>query len=209
MRIGIDIDGVLTDYLQYSKEVGTKWCNQNKKGKLIDPDAYDTMDMFGWSKLTDLKFWKENIFDYAKNNPVLPDASTIIKKLKEEKHTIYIITARWLASPKTDKVFQSSNDIKHKMRNTVKEWLAKNEIDYDYIIFSEEDKSKYIKENKIDVMIDDSVRNVLSLSKITKVICYDWPYNRKIEGANIYRCYNWNDIYDKIKELEKSLFQQK
>ena len=53
-------------------------------------------------------------------------------------------------------------------------------------------------------MIEDSVRNVLYLSTITKVICYDWPYNREIKGPNIYRCYNWNDIYDKIKEIENS-----
>lgn len=204
MRIGIDIDGVLTNYLKYCQEAGTKWCKENKKGMMIDPNAYDTTNMFGWNSLTDLKFWKENIFDYAENNPVMENASKIIKKLKEENNTIYIITARWLASSKTNKVFNCTEQTREKMRNTVINWLLKNKIDYDYVIFSEEDKSKYIKENDIDIMIDDSVRNVLSLSKITKVICYDWPYNKEVEGTNIYRCYNWNDIYDKIKEIENN-----
>ena len=56
------------------------------------------------------------------------------------------------------------------MKKTVKEWLAKNEIEYDYIIFSKEDKSKNIIENDIDVMIEDSPNNVKKLSKLTKII---------------------------------------
>ena len=91
MRIGIDIDGVLTDYMKYCREVGLKWCNENKKGKMINQNAYNTTDMFGWDDQTDTMFWLENIFDYAENNPVIDNASNIIKKLKEENNIIYII----------------------------------------------------------------------------------------------------------------------
>ena len=73
---------------------------------------------------------------------------------------------------------------------------------YDEIIFSEEDKSSYIREKKIDIMIEDSPQNLKQLSKLTKMICYDWKYNKGIENENIYRCNNWHEIYAKIKELE-------
>lgn len=199
MNIGIDLDGVLTNYRQFAIEQGQKYCKENNKGNLVNPEAYYVIDMYNWDEKTEADFWIKNIFLYAKENPALQGASENIKKLKEDGHTIFIITARLFASPETE----CSDEIKEKMRTTVKEWLAKNEIVYDYIIFSKEDKSENIIENNIDVMIEDSPNNVKSLSKLAKVICVDWPYNKGIENDNIYRCYNWNEIYDKILKISK------
>ena len=167
VNIGIDLDGVLTNYRKFAIEQGQKYCEENNKGKL--------------------------------ENPAINGASENIKKLKEDGHTIFIITARKFATPDDN----CKEEIREKMKKTVKEWLAKNEIEYDYIIFSSEDKSKYIIENNIDVMVEDSPNNVKRLSKLTKIICMDWPYNKGIENDNIYRCYNWNEIYDKILEINK------
>ncbi len=202
MNIGIDIDGVLTDIRKFTIEEGMKYCKQYQKGKLINPDAYDSCKVFDWDEKTDLDFWKKNIFIYAEKNPPLIGASENIKKLKADGHKLYIITARWLASPKTEKQFAESDLLREKMRTTVKQWLKENEFVYDEIIFSEEDKSSYIREKKIDIMIEDSPQNLKQLSKLTKMICYDWKYNKGIENENIYRCNNWHEIYAKIKELE-------
>lgn len=199
MNIGIDLDGVLTNYRKFTIEQGQKYCKELGKGEVINPEAYYSTDMFNWDKETDLDFWTKNIFIYAKENPSIQGASEKIKKLKEEGHTIFIITARMFASPESS----CSEEVREKMKKTVKEWLAKNEIVYDYIIFSSEDKSKYIIENNIDVMIEDSPNNLKNLSKLTKMICVDWPYNKGVENDNIYRCYNWNEIYNKILEISK------
>lgn len=199
MNIGIDLDGVLTNYRQFALEQGQKYCRENNKGKLVNPEAYNSTDMFDWDEKTDLDFWIRNIFLYARENPVIEGAAENIKKLKADGHTIFIITARMVANPEE----KCKEEIKEKMRTTVKEWLAKNGIEYDYIIFSPENKSKHIIENDIDVMIEDSPNNVKNLSKLTKIICMDWPYNKGIENDNIYRCYNWNEIYDKILEINK------
>lgn len=204
MNIGIDIDGVLTDLNKFTIEQGIKYCEENKKGRLANPDAYDTKDIFNWDEETDLDFWIKNIFIYARENPVIEGAAENIKKLKEDGHQIYIITARWLANPGTEKNFNQSEDVRQEMRKTVKEWLSKNNIIYDKIIFSEEDKSKHIIDNNIEVMIEDSPNNLKSLSKITKMICFDWSYNRGIENSNIYRCYNWDEIYEKISEVSET-----
>lgn len=199
MNIGIDIDGVLTNYRKFAIEQGKKYCKENNKGELINPEAYDSTDMFNWDEETDLDFWEKNIFLYAEKNPVIQGASENIKKLKSDGHTIFIITARMVASPESI----CKEELKEKMRKTVKEWLSKNEIVYDYIIFSKEDKSEHIIENDIDIMIEDAPSNLKNLSKLTKMICVDWPYNKGIEKDNIYRCYNWNEIYDKILEISK------
>lgn len=203
MNIGIDIDGVLTNLEKFTIEQGLKYCEENQKGRLANPNAYDTKDIFNWDEETDLDFWIKNIFIYARENPVLEGAAENIRKLKDDGHEIYIITARWLANPGTEKNFNQSEDVRQEMRNTVKEWLRKNEIIYDNIIFSKEDKSRHIIDNNIDIMIEDSPNNLKSLSKITKMICFDWSYNKGIESSNIYRCYNWNEIYEKISELSK------
>lgn len=199
MNIGIDLDGVLTNYRKFAIEQGQSYCKENNKGQLVNPEAYYSTDMFNWDEETDSDFWMKNIFLYAEKNPVIQGASENIKKLKADGHTIFIITARMFANPKDS----CEEEIRDKMKRTVKEWLDKNDIVYDYIIFSTEDKSKHIIENNIDVMIEDSPNNLRNLSKLTKMICVDWPYNKDVESDNIYRCYNWNEIYEKIREISE------
>lgn len=197
MNIGIDLDGVLTNYREFAIEQGQKYCKENNKGKLENPEAYYMKDMYNWDEETDYDFWMKNIFSYAKEKKAIHGAAENIKKLKADGHTIFIITARKFATP--DDICKQ--EIKEKMKETVKEWLAKNDIVYDYIIFSSEDKSKHIIENNIDIMVEDSPNNMKNLSKLTKIICVDWPYNKDVENDNIYRCYNWNEIYDTIYNL--------
>ena len=102
MNIGIDVDGVLTNYRKFTIEQGLKYCKENNKGKLVNPEAYDSIDMFDWDEETDSDFWNKNIFLYAEKNPAIQGASENIKKLKEDGHTIFIITARTFASPESD-----------------------------------------------------------------------------------------------------------
>jgi len=53
MRIGIDIDGVLTDVRQFIIIEGLKYCEKTKKGKLINLDGFNSDDIFDWDKETD------------------------------------------------------------------------------------------------------------------------------------------------------------
>lgn len=195
MRIGIDIDGVLTNYYNYIVEEGKKY-HRTKKRKVINPNTMNIKKMFGWSNYTYIRFWLEHIFSYATNNPPMDKASEIKKKLHKEENTIYIITSRFLTCSKTKKFFNYPKKVSLKMQNIVIEWLRKNDIEYDYIIFTSS-KKEHIIDNKIDIMIEDNPKNILKLSKYTKVICYDNKYNQDINGNNIYRCYNWDDI-DKL-----------
>ena len=194
MRIGIDIDGVLTDIGQFVIDYLSKYCVENQIEYKIEDKNYDHCKTFQISKEEELDFWKENLENYAIKEKIRPFAADIIKKLKEEGHEIYIITARWLTNKEDEQG--------RKMKEIVKNWLKENGVIYDQLIFSkaiQESKQQEVIDYKIDVMIDDSPNNIKELSSFIPVICYHTEYNQHCVGDNMIRCYSWYDIYSKIK----------
>lgn len=189
MRIGIDIDGVLTDFEKWQLDYGSKFFL--KYGKAIcNVNGYDSDTVFNISKEKDDEFWNTYLYQYVKEEPARKFAGEVIDLLKKEGFEIYIITARYLTSENTE--------IGEEMRNIVIEWLKKNAIHYDKIIFSPEEKLQICKDNSISIMIEDKVENINSISKVMPVICFDAKYNQECHGSNIYRTYTWYDIYYQI-----------
>ena len=192
MRIGIDIDGVLTDEYSFVLDYGTKYFSEKKIKYNLHNDIYDSENIFEVTEKQYDEFWDKYIFYYSKNIPIRPFASEVIKSLKSAGNDIYIITSRSFTT--------YENKYKAKMQNIVKEWLDKNNVVYDELIFSR-NKANICKEKNIDIMIEDKPENILLISKDRLVICYDHPYNNKLTNSNIIRCYSWYDIYDKIKYI--------
>ena len=193
MKIGIDIDGVITNIEQFVIDYISKYCVENNIEYNIGNSCYNYCKTFNISKEIEMDFWNEYLESYAINEKARPFASEVIKKLKEEGHEIYIITARWLTNRDDDKG--------EKMRDIVRKWLFENNMLYDELIFSKGDKERKfqeITENKIDLMIEDAPNNVKEISDIVPVICYNAEYNKDCIGDKIYRCYSWYDIYKKI-----------
>ncbi len=196
MRIGIDIDGVLTNVEQFSVDYFSKYLVENNIDYMLKEPDYLVSKAFGVDHAIENDFWKTMLIYYSENEPARAFASEVIDKLISDGHEIYIITARWTAS--------RDDEVGENMRNTVKNWLDKNNIHYHKLIFSKASKERKvdeISENKIDLMIEDSPNNILELSKYVKVICYYANYNRNISGKNIIKCYSWYDIYKTIKNL--------
>lgn len=193
MRIGIDIDGVLTNIMESIINYGTKFCYENKIDYSINLNEYDETNILGISEENTEKFWNKYLAKYAQECPTRDFAPEVISKLKENNE-IYIITAR--NEEGLPKEYYGT------MQKMVKEWLNKNNIEYDKIIFSKE-KADICISNNIDIMIEDSPKNILSISKETKTICFDAPYNRNIKGENIIRAYSWYDILNILKKLNK------
>ena len=196
MRIGIDIDGVLTNIEQYIIDYFTKYCVENNIEYIMEKSNYDFYKSFNVSKEVENEFWKTYLQEYAIKEKARPFASEIIKKLKEEGNEIYIITARWLTN--------RDDEAGENMRQIVRNWLDENKIIYDKLIFSKaakEKKSQEIIENKIDLMIEDNPNNINELSKLVPIICYNTEYNKECNGNKIIRCYSWYDIYNKINKL--------
>ena len=192
MNIGIDIDGVLTNYERDAIDYGTKMSVEEKWPIDIDVSKYLEVNAFKWNKEQSQKFVDKYFVKYLKETPVRTFAPEVIERLKHEGNKIYLITARH------DE--EMPQEYYGKIQDLTKQWLKKQNIKYDEIIFKREKLQPCI-EKKIDVMIEDSPENILNLSKQIKVIKFDCQYNKHINNENVETAYSWYHIYRIIKEM--------
>lgn len=116
--------------------------------------------------------------------------------MHDKNNHIYIITARYY---KDCYGFAKEEDF----YDATREFLDKNGVYYDELVFTRQPKLDAIQDHKIDVMIDDSRVNIEAISKLTKVIVFDAHYNKDMMGENIYHAASWDEVYSTIKDLEK------
>ena len=189
-RIGIDIDGCLTDVYNWYLTNGKEYASSIGK-KLINKNGYDPVEMFNLTKEEFKDFLEKKLMDYSINEPARENASKVCKELIEEGYELYIITARF----NSDK----NDETGVKMRKIIEQWFKDNNIPYTRIIYSSEDKLDICLTNKIDIMIEDKVSTLLDIKKHIPVICFDAPYNRNIDDNNLFRVKNWKEIEEIIK----------
>ena len=196
MKIGIDIDGVLTNYYEAVIDNATKYFYENKIEYKIDQSKYYENEMFNVSDEDIEHFWNQYLPEYAQKLPAKKFATEVISKLKQENE-IYIITARNEEGlPK---------ELYGTMKEMVKNWLQCNTIKYDELIFSTGSKLEICKEKNIAIMIEDKESTINELSKYIHVLCFDAPYNQKAEGKNITRVYSWYDILKNIDIIKSNI----
>ena len=186
MRIGIDIDNVISNFNEMLLETYLIHDKELRNTGIINPNAkYIRTGMFDWSNEEELSFYKDNIEGIAKKLKVKEKAKEYIDRLHNDGHLIYIITGR-------------DNGEYSEPYNMTKKWLDENNIYYDNLILTDaydiHAKSLECLKNDIDIMIDDSVRicSDLITSGITTILM-DTPYNRKI---NIKRVKNSEEFYE-------------
>ena len=117
-----------------------------------------------------------------------PYAAKVLGLLKEMGHEIIILTAR-------DNRFLT-NQYENTMNFYVEEWLNKNNIPYDEIIAGPGSKKDKCIQNKLDIMVEDKASNVVKISDVIPVLCFDAPYNSDVLKENVTRVYSWYQIYD-------------
>ncbi len=188
MKIGIDIDGVMTDMYNAIIDTATEFCYSNNIDYKIDNFKYNENEMFNISEDDAERYWNRYLAEYAVKCPPRRFTQEVIEKLKKDNE-IYIITARDEEG--------LPEELHGTMQEMVKKWLKENNIEYDKLIFTKE-KLKICRENNIDIMIEDSPKNIEEIHKEIKVLCFDAPYNRKVAGENITRVYSWYDILRKL-----------
>ena len=191
MRIGIDIDNcisnfddvLLEEYIKHDKEL-------RNTGIINDKPHHITVGMFDWSKEENDEFYYNNIQRIAMSLKPLNNAKEVIDKLKADGNEIYIITSR-------------DNGEYINPEKMTREWLEKYDIYFDKLILTgRHEKGPICKENNIDIMIEDSIKNCEDIEN-NGVKCYimDTRYNK--HETRFERVKRWNEIYSKISKLYK------
>lgn len=188
MKIGIDIDNVLS---KFNESLLNEFLIEDKNKKnsgIVNNDLYITRGMFDWSKEETDEFYNNNIEKIAINLDMVDNASYYIKKLKEDGNEIYIISGR-------------DNGEYSDPYNMTINWLKKYDIVYDKLVLTDaykhQEKADICKGLGIDVMIDDSI-NVCSKCSESNIECilFETPFNKNENRFN--RLKNWEEIYNYI-----------
>ena len=182
--VAVDIDGVLADYprsfLEFiNQELGTAYT-------IDQVTSYDIYSCLGIPPEVGLSI-KNKYRETGQKRfiPVLPGAREFLQRLKAAGYTIVLITAR---------PYEQYSRI---YADTL-EWLARNDLPYDYLVFHEK-KEEYlidmVGKDAIRFFVDDVAGNANSVSKLG-IPCYliTRPYN--IEA-------NLNENVTRINKLEE------
>jgi len=194
MKIGIDVDEVLAEQLKSLVEF-----YRDRTGVFVPKEKFHSYywpDIWGISLeeavKIDIDFKETDLFD---NLEVVEGSVDAINILRYD-HELVIITAR----PK-------------RFKDKTLKWLDSNfgnlfsnifhSCDFHVDNGDNKNKSDICEDLGVDILIEDSVNNSLDCAKRGLVVLLlDKPWNQGVEHKNIYRCFSWEDILGKIKEIE-------
>lgn len=194
MRIGIDLDGVIFDSEKLYRIYSELYDIQDlKKNSLINNREIKFQDRYSWNKEETDGFVKKYHRKITEVSNFMPGAKDIILLLKEEGHTLIVITARGKLN-------------KDLIPITIQR-LKDNDLDiFEKYYWGTENKEEICKQEKIDLMIDDSNKNCEKLAKdhIHTIYLKDAPSFDVEENEYLKVLYNWGEIYRYIKQLEEN-----
>lgn len=193
MKIGIDIDNTITNTLPILK----KYCREYndtviKRGLEMHDNGVASFNLYDWTPEENMDFCVKYLEEVVLQAEVKENAKDIIQKLKDEGHHINIISSRAFPMFKTP-------------YETTEKFLKEKGIVYDKLLVGKIEKRSSCVENQLDVLIEDEVKYINEMSEFMPVIVFDEIYNKQCEGKNVIKVTSWLEIYDKIKELQKSI----
>lgn len=176
MRIGIDIDDTLTNTYDFIIKTVCKTYNLEYKKLLKKHLNYDEL------KINYPKAFEKEIYLNVK---LKKDAKKVINKLIKKNEIIFITT-------------RNKNECKLPY-NLCCDYLNKNKVKFNELIIEASDKGKICYENKIDLFIDDSIKNCLNtLDYGIETIIFDNVYNK---NCKIKRVKNWLEILKYVERI--------
>ena len=197
MKIGIDIDDTTFFTVKSMLKYGNIF-EEEISGKPIDRDNFGLIKnryylnaLYGWDNETKFKFFDKYYKNVLEECVMLPDANTVIQRLKKEGDTIHFITARLMNIEGCDTECITRNSLK------------KYHIPYDSLNLHISDKLSFFKENKIDICIEDSFETCRQMTDNgIKSILMTTKMNCDVDNQEIVRVNNWNEIYEEIKKYK-------
>lgn len=188
MKIGVDIDGVIADSLSIWVKELNRHFSQDKNREDMVFYQFEKIYNVSWEEMD--RFFRTNQEILLSNLAPVEQAAEILNRFKEA-HEVLLITAR-----------------PEQYRSITENWLRAHTIVYnDLIMTNFADKGCYCKTMKIDIFIEDSLENALSICQEgIPVILFDAPYNQGSLPEGIIRTKNWQEIFDLINEGVKMFY---
>ena len=196
MNIGIDIDDTISNTYDILFNYAQKYTIVDKNRQLKHVNRNATTHMYAttfhnWSSEEETEFFNKYYGNILKEVKPKMFSAEIINKLKSEGHKIYLITARFKVE---------TADVK----GLTLKWLKENNIKYDELIMNIEDKLKMAKEKKIDIFVDDSIKNCEAIANGNiKTFMMDSIVNINYQNEKVKRVYSWPHLYQEIKIYEE------
>lgn len=185
MKIGIDIDDVITNTSEKIEEYVVKDINRQKlqehmkeimKGNPSEPEV--------------ISFCMENYLRVFEKVKPKDNASKVIQNLLDKGNEIYLITARG----ENLEFFRGSEKV-------TKKFLEDNNIKYTKIIFNAVNKAQLCVDNQIDIMIDDSIEHCEDIKNVgIKSIVFTSSVNKNT-STTVERVNNWLELENKLNEM--------
>lgn len=185
MKIGIDIDDVITNTSEKIEEYVVKDINRQKlqehmkeimKGNPSEPEL--------------ISFCMENYLRVFEKVKPKDNASKVIQNLLDKGNEIYLITARG----ENLEFFRGSEKV-------TKKFLEDNNIKYTKIIFNAVNKAQLCVDNQIDIMIDDSIEHCEDIKNVgIKSIVFTSNVNKNT-STTVERVNNWLELENKLNEM--------
>ena len=188
MKIAIDIDGVLLDIIvEYCKIYNERYGT-----------SYQKKDIKNWDFFKDWNISEEVAFNifyeiYADsmNVPFIDENAPRVMKKLNELYDVDIVSARL---PE-----YRSSIIKKLNFHDVREGIQYVEL----ILLHHKPYDIKMKQN-YDIYVDDNPNLVEPIKKLEDrtLLLFDQPWNQNsVCENNVYRVYEWEEVYDKIREL--------
>lgn len=180
MRIGIDIDDVIADTSLSMRNYINKYDENGDVSKYIEEVMRGEIPTESVKK-----FLSENSIKIFKDAKVKENVSEVIKRLLNSGNEIFIITSR------------GEERYKGSVEFTL-QYFKENNIKYTKVLFDCVEKAKICKENKIDIMVDDSVKYCSEIqNENMKSILFTSEVNKLIP-TELERVDNWLELEKKI-----------
>jgi len=180
---GIDIDGVLADYPHYFLKYVRKYAKTDLK--VEDLNDYNLYQELGLP----IELTKQLKHDFRQsgqlaNVPLISGAKEMLDGLKNNGYSVVLLSSRPYKQYK--RIFADT-----------KEWLNKNDLYHDVIIWGEDKCSKLIREfgkDNVEFFVEDNLDNANDIARISKVYLYNMPYNQEETKENVIRINNLIEI---------------
>ena len=197
MKIGLDIDGVLTDIHGFNFRHAPSYFKRKYDREIANEDPHDIRDIFKCPENEWFAYWKKYLIKYVLVEPARKGAKAFTERLRRDGHEVLIISKR---------AFTCRQDFMGKaMRAAVRNWLWRNGIQYCELIFCDHeipDSKRAVCQDKcVGILIDDEPLNIKAVASIARAICFDTSYNKECEGENIYRARDFDEAYDLIQKV--------